>query len=107
MLVTVREYLYEVFPGRWIGRGSPELPAPLAWPPRSSDLTTCDNSRWGFIKGVISQCRYNTTDELKDAVRQAFRQVTPAMLRKMSHRTWRRIILCHGNNGTQTEPLDI
>ena len=83
--ITVREYLNEVFPGRWIGRGSPVLPAPLAWPPRSPDLTTYDNSLWGFKKGIVSQRRYNTTDELKDAVRQAFRQVTPAMLRKMSN----------------------
>ena len=61
----------------------------------------------GFIIGIVSQSRYNTTDELKDAVRQAFRQVTPAMLRKMSHRAWRRIILCQGDDSTQTDPLDI
>ena len=42
--VSVREFLNEQLPGRWIGRGSPLLPAPLAWPPRSPDLTTCDNS---------------------------------------------------------------
>ena len=88
-------------------RGSPVLPAPLAWPPRSPDLTICDNSLWRFIKGIVSQSRYNTTDELRDAVRQAFRQVTSAMLRKMWHRTWRRIILYHENDGTQTDLLDI
>ncbi|KAJ4440474.1 hypothetical protein ANN_08615 [Periplaneta americana] len=102
--IAVREYLNEALPGRWVGRGSPALPAPLAWPPRSPDLTKCDNSLWGFIKGIVSQNRYNTTDELKGVVKQAFTQVTPAMLRKMSHRTWRRrpIILCHENDGTQT-----
>ena len=105
--ITVRECLNEVFSGRWIGRGSPVLPAPLGWPPRSPDLTTYNNSLWGFIKGIVSQSRYNTTDELKDVVRQAFRQVTPARLRKMSHRTWRRIILCHENDGAQTDLLDI
>src|SRR5258705_2016186 len=34
----VRDYLDGKFPGRWIGRGSP-----CSWPPRSPDLTTCDN----------------------------------------------------------------
>jgi len=31
----VREYLNESFPNRWLGRGGP-----VAWPPRSPDLTT-------------------------------------------------------------------
>ena len=35
--------LNEVFPSRWIGRGSATLPAPFDWPSRSPDLTTCDN----------------------------------------------------------------
>ncbi|PSN41013.1 hypothetical protein C0J52_16069 [Blattella germanica] len=39
------------------------LPSPFAWPPRSPDLTICDNSLWGFIKGIVSQRRYNTIDE--------------------------------------------
>ncbi|KAJ4444422.1 hypothetical protein ANN_06214 [Periplaneta americana] len=43
--ISVLEYLNEVFPQRWIGRGSPILPAPLDWPPLSPDLTTCDNAQ--------------------------------------------------------------
>ncbi|KAJ4442860.1 hypothetical protein ANN_04453 [Periplaneta americana] len=43
--------LNEALPGRWVGRGSPTLPAPLAWPPRSPDLTIYDNSLWELIKG--------------------------------------------------------
>jgi hypothetical protein len=72
------------------------------WPPRSPDLSTCDNSLWGFKKEIVAQQHYQTTDDLKQAVRLAFNRVTPQMLRKMSHRTWRRIILCH----EQTDPLD-
>jgi hypothetical protein len=48
---------------------------------------------------------YQTTDDLKQAVRLDFNLVTPQMLRKMSHRTWRSI-LCHENDGAQTDPLD-
>ncbi|KAJ4438025.1 hypothetical protein ANN_13964 [Periplaneta americana] len=43
--------------------------------------------------------QYDTIDELKDAVRRTFQQITPAMLRRMSHRIWRRIILCEENDG--------
>ena len=42
--ITVRKYLNEVFPGRWIGLGSTTLPVPFDWPPQSPDLTTCDTS---------------------------------------------------------------
>jgi hypothetical protein len=33
------------FSGRWIGRA-----APMAWPPRSPDLTPLDFFLWGFVK---------------------------------------------------------
>uniref|UniRef100_H3AAA0 Tc1-like transposase DDE domain-containing protein n=1 Tax=Latimeria chalumnae TaxID=7897 RepID=H3AAA0_LATCH len=51
--LSVREFLNDSFPDRWIGRGSPVSPAPLKWPARSPDLTTCDNSLWGYIKEII------------------------------------------------------
>ncbi|KAJ4434481.1 hypothetical protein ANN_23043 [Periplaneta americana] len=35
------------------------------------DLTTYDNALWGFIKSIVAQERYDTIDELKDAVRRA------------------------------------
>lgn len=104
--ITVRQYLNEVFPNKWIGRGSVHLPAPLDWPPRSPDLTSCDNALWGIIKAKVSQQRYQTTEQLKDAVRTAFAAINRNLLRKISHRSWRRIILCHENNGGHTDLLD-
>ncbi|KAJ4441468.1 hypothetical protein ANN_11323, partial [Periplaneta americana] len=50
--------------------------------------------------------RYDTIDEFKDVVRRAFQQITAAMLRRMSNRTWRRIILCEENDGRDAYPLD-
>ena len=44
--LPVRALLNAKFPDRWIGRGSNSF----AWPPRSPDLTTPDNSLWVFIK---------------------------------------------------------
>ena len=36
------------YPGRWIGRGRP-----VAWPPRSPDLTPLDFFLWGHIKSLV------------------------------------------------------
>ena len=47
-LGEVREYLKTRFPGRWIGRA-----APIAWPPRSPDLTPLDFFLWGFVKDRV------------------------------------------------------
>ncbi|KAJ4433194.1 hypothetical protein ANN_15451 [Periplaneta americana] len=47
-VTSVCEYLNEMFTQRWIGRGSPILPVPLDWPPRSPDLKTCDSALWFY-----------------------------------------------------------
>lgn len=44
----VREHLDEQFPGRWIGRGGP-----VAWPPRSPDLTPPDFFLWGAMERLV------------------------------------------------------
>jgi hypothetical protein len=87
LALSVRDVLKEHFPGRWIGRGSPTSPAPLLWPPRSPDLTTPDNSLWGIIKGRVAARHYNNNEDLRRAVEDAFRTITPKMLRRMSQKT--------------------
>jgi hypothetical protein len=44
--LSVRNFLEETFPARWMGRGSPYY----AWPPRSPDLTPVDYFFWGDLK---------------------------------------------------------
>ncbi|KAJ4439543.1 hypothetical protein ANN_07667 [Periplaneta americana] len=56
-------------------------------------------SLWRIIKQHVSKHRYQTIEDLKQAVRKAFREITPPLLRKISHTTWRRIILCRDNDG--------
>ena len=70
--VRVRQLLNRVFPGRWMGRGSTRLPAPVAWPPRSPDLTPLDFWVWGYMKQRIStqDFRPRTLEELKEAIRR-------------------------------------
>ena len=55
----VREYLIESFPNRWLGRGGP-----VAWPPRSPDLTPPDYYLWGHMTLV-----YETKVESRVALR--------------------------------------
>ena len=100
--LPVRALLNAEFPDRWIGRRSNSF----AWPPRSPDLTTPDNSLWGFIKGQVSGIRYETIDQLKHAIIAAFASVSRNSLQKMAQRTWRRMELCKNNEGQHTDPLD-
>jgi hypothetical protein len=79
--------LNEHFPGRWIGRGSSTSPAPLPWPPRSSDRTTSDNSLWGSIKGRVAARLFTYDEELPRAAEDAFRKISSEMHRRMSQRT--------------------
>ena len=46
--LAVRDHLDQRFGQQWIGRGGP-----IAWPPRSPDLTPLDNYLWGHMKSLI------------------------------------------------------
>ena len=105
--LSVRDVWNKRFTGRWIGRGSPTSPAPLSWPPRSPDLTTPDNSLWSIIEGRVAARRYNNNEDLRRAVEDAFRTITPKMLQRTSQRTWRRICLCVQHQGAHTDSLDM
>jgi hypothetical protein len=47
-LEKVLEYLNTRFPSQWIGQA-----VPIAWPPRSLDLTTLNFFLWGFVKDRV------------------------------------------------------
>jgi hypothetical protein len=91
-VISVWDYLSDVFYDKWIGCGSASLVAPLEWPPRSHNLSSCYVLQ-GTIKHDVSQKHYKTTEELKEAVCNVFDKITSAMLCWISHRTWRGIIL--------------
>ncbi|KAJ4446538.1 hypothetical protein ANN_13234 [Periplaneta americana] len=55
--LPVRDFLNVKFPG-WIDRGTQTLPSPLSWLPQSPDLTTPDNSLWGFSKEKVAANRF-------------------------------------------------
>jgi hypothetical protein len=65
-VVTVREWLDEKFPDRWIGRRGP-----FDWPARSPDLTPCDFFLWGYLKDTVFQTPPTTTVELRARIAEA------------------------------------
>ena len=58
----VREYLNNVFPNCWIGRGGP-----VQWPPRSPDLTPMDF----LMKCLVYETPIDTPEELVTRVAEA------------------------------------
>ena len=59
----VREYLNESFPNRWLGRGGP-----VAWPPRSPDLTPIGYYLWGHMKTLVYEARVESRAALRDLI---------------------------------------
>ena len=58
--LQVREYLNESYPNCWLGRGGP-----VAWPPRSPDLTPVDYYLWCHMKTLV----YETKSDSRAALR--------------------------------------
>ncbi|KAJ4442613.1 hypothetical protein ANN_04202 [Periplaneta americana] len=76
--LEVRRTLDNTFSARWIGRGGP-----LAWPPRSPDLTPLDFFLWRFVKDKVYRTRVIDLDDLKARIRAAIASVDIDMLRRV------------------------
>jgi hypothetical protein len=59
----VRDYLNESFPNRWLGRGGP-----VAWPPRSPDLTPLDYYLWGHMRTLVYTSKVDSRAVLCDRI---------------------------------------
>lgn len=88
--LVVRNWLNENFPRRWIGRNSPLINCP----PRSPDLTPLDYFLWGFLKNEVYKTQPRNSLELKNQIRQACAEITPATLRKVMANNRKRIEAC-------------
>lgn len=98
--VTVRDYLNDIFPGRWIGRRGP-----IEWPARSPDLTPLDYFLWGYLKSKVYFNRPNSIEVLKERIRNEIRAITPEMLQNVRQEFMHRLAFCQEVNGTQFEHL--
>lgn len=96
----VREFLNLNYPNRWIGRGGP-----VAWPPRSPDLTPPDFFLWGYLKNIVYSTVPTTPEDLKERIRQACRSIPENVLRKTVNAFERRVRLCIDQNGGTFENL--
>jgi hypothetical protein len=79
---TVKAFLDQQFPGKWIGRRGP-----IAWSPRSPDLTPLDFFIWGYIKDLVYQTKVEDVAELCRRIAAACETITPVMLQN----TWREV----------------
>ena len=82
----VKAYLNNKRPNNWIGRGGP-----VAWPPRSPDLTPCDFFLWGHIKSQIYSTPVESVEELKLRIRSEVRKISPETLEKVWENTQLRL----------------
>ena len=64
--LDVREYLYNVFPNRWIGRDGP-----VEWPPSSPVLIPMDFFIWWEMKCLVYETPIDTPEELVARVAEA------------------------------------
>ncbi|KAK3894978.1 hypothetical protein Pcinc_001271 [Petrolisthes cinctipes] len=54
-----RDFINVMYPDKWIGRVGP-----IAWPPRSPDITPLDFYLWGHLKSRVYATQINTRQEL-------------------------------------------
>jgi transposase len=98
--LQVREFLNQAFPETWIGRRGP-----VAWPPRSPDLTPLDFFFWGFIKHIVFASQPTDLNDLKKKIVRACARVTPQILNNVRNNLFRRLNLCHSMRGIHFEHL--
>lgn len=99
---TVRDFLNEKFPDKWVGKFGP-----TPWPARSPDLTSCDNALWGIIKKHVQEERPNSVADMKKAIEKAFSQISDETLLKIHERSFKRLRLCVDLGGIQVDHYDV
>jgi hypothetical protein len=58
--VQIRDCLDATFPNRWLGRDGP-----IAWPPRSPDITPLHFFLWGYVKDKVYATKVTGVEGLK------------------------------------------
>lgn len=94
----VRRFLDERYPNRWIGREGP-----IAWPPRSPDLTSLDFYLWGYLKGVVFEEGPTTREDMENRIRRACEAIPRNVLLSTVAHFQRRLNYCMNANGETFE----
>ena len=99
--IVTRNFLTHSFQDRWVGKFRP-----TPWPPRSPDLTSCDNALWRILKPRIVERKAKDTEDLKVIIRDEFARFPVETLQKINDRTFRRMRLCIELGGLQVGAYD-
>lgn len=95
----VRNYLDQRFPNRWIGRLGP-----IAWPPRSPDLSKLDFFLWGVIKEEVYKTPVTTMEDMQERIRASIETIkTKDMLNNVHDSFLKRVQICIEENGGHFE----
>lgn len=89
---NIREYLNKTYGDKWIGRGGP-----VAWPPRSPNLTPLDFFLWRHLKSLVYETPVNTKEELVESIMAAAKIIreTPGIFEKVRQNMIRRFKSCN------------
>lgn len=100
--LNVRNFLNERYPNKWIGRGGP-----VAWPPRSPDLTPLDYFFWGAMKQAVYSEPINTQAELIDRINHFAQEIkeNEDMVQSATKQIVMRTLMCLQQNGNHFENL--
>jgi len=95
-------YLKDHFPGKWIGRNGP-----VAWPPRSSNLSLIDFYLWGHVKNEVYSTPITNVDELWERIVVTFDTIRnrPGQLESVRESMMRHLNGCVETNGQHFEHL--
>nr|CAH7726603.1 unnamed protein product [Callosobruchus chinensis] len=98
---SVREYLDEEFPGRWIGRSGP-----ISWPARSPDLNPLDFFYWGAVKEKVYFKAIESEFELRERIAEAAEFVNNGRFaRKIARSLLKRCRACIATEGRHFEHI--
>ena len=90
----------DIFDEKWIGWGGP-----VAWAPRSPNLTSPDYFLWGFVQERETAVAPTTPDDMKERIRRACAEITPQMLAEVRRSFHQRINKCLQVEGYHFEHL--
>jgi hypothetical protein len=80
---------------------------PVAWPPRSPDLTPLDFFLWGYIKEKVYVTPPQNVQDLDQRIRLAFAEIPEEMLANTRDNLLGRVQACIVAEGWQFEYADV
>jgi hypothetical protein len=97
---TVRAWLNEKFPGKWIGRRGA-----IEWAPRSPDLTPLDFFLWGYLKQKIYSKPVKDLSELRQRITDHIQLIEPETINSNFLNIKKRLLLIKETGGAHIEQL--